>query len=117
MAILGTKTEKESKTEVVTGQNLSKVPAVLLQPRISEKSGHLANTGKYVFKVKTSANKVEVKKAVENAYKVKVVKVNIVNNQGKARQYAQRQGRTSGFKKAVVTLKAGDKIEGLTEVI
>jgi large subunit ribosomal protein L23 len=109
--------------EAVKDQSISKaalavvLPALLVQPRISEKAGHLVNLNKYVFKVKPSANKVEVRKAVQAAYKVKVVNVNMINVKGKKRNYGRTVGRTSGFKKAIVTLKKGDKIEGLTDVV
>lgn len=93
------------------------IPTVLVQPRISEKAAHLAQMNKYVFKVLPTANKVEVKKAVEGAYKVRVIQVNMVTNLGKNRTFSQRAGRTSRFKKAIVTLRKGDKIEGLTDVV
>ena len=65
----------------------------------------------------SQSNKVEVKKAVEAAYKVKVTQVNIITNQGKSRNFGRTSGMTSGFKKAIVTLRKGDKIEGMTETI
>ena len=94
-----------------------KIPTILIQPRISEKAGHLAKLNKYVFKVATDTNKVEVKKAVEAAYKVKVTQVNIVRNLGKTRNFGNRKGMTSSFKKAIVTLRTGDSIQGLTDVV
>lgn len=112
MSILGTKTEEKAATVPSV-----LVPTVLIMPRISEKAGRLAKENKYIFKVKPETNKVEVKKAVEKAYKVKVTQVNIVNNSGKSRNFGQRSGRTSAFKKAIVTLKKGDKIEGLMDVV
>jgi large subunit ribosomal protein L23 len=122
MAIFGTKTEEEKKT--VTAKTdagslnaNSKIPMAIIMPRVSEKAGRLAQENKYVFKVKRDSNKVEIKKAIENSYKVKVVQVNIINNQGKDRNFGQRSGRTSAFKKAIVTLKKGDKIEGLMDVV
>ena len=84
---------------------------VLVQPRISEKSGRLLKSNQYVFVVKNTANKIEVRKAVEALYKVRVVAVNVINTQGKNKNFGRAAGRTSDFKKAVVTLKAGDKIE------
>jgi large subunit ribosomal protein L23 len=124
MAIFTKKPENESevqyKTETPSSGSAPKavqVPTILVQPRISEKSGHLASINKYVFKVKTGANKVEVKKAVESFYKVKVIQVNIVTNQGKARNFGRTKGMTQAFKKAIVTLKKGDKIEGLTDAV
>ncbi len=120
MAIFSNKTE-DKKAEVSAGTPQAganiRIPSVLIQPRISEKAGHLTSLNKYVFKVKTGANKIEVKKAVESFYKVKVLQVNMVRNQGKNRNFGRTSGRTSDFKKAIITLKKGDKIEGLTDVI
>jgi len=97
--------------------SLTKVPTILVQPRISEKASRLAGSNKYVFNVLKSTNKIEVKKAVENAYKVKVTQVNIINVKGKQRNFGRISGKTSAFKKAIVSLREGDKIEGLTENI
>jgi large subunit ribosomal protein L23 len=94
-----------------------KIPTILIQPRISEKAGKMAQMNKYVFIVAASTNKIEVKKAVEAAYKVNVTQVNVVNNHGKKRNFGRTKGVTSDFKKAIVTLKKGDKIEGLTDVV
>jgi large subunit ribosomal protein L23 len=103
------KTEKKEKTSVAASG--VKVPAILVAPRISEKASHLATQNKYVFNVAKNANKVEIKKAVESAYKVKVLQVNILNTEGKHRNYGRTSGRMSDFKKAIVTLRQGDKIE------
>ena len=116
MAIFKQKEEEQTAVDKSQPGILTKVPMVLVQPRISEKSGHLAAVGKYVFNVKKSANKVEIKKAVERAYKVTVVKVNIINTEGKTKNSGRHSGRTSDFKKAVVSLKKGDKIEGATDI-
>lgn len=81
---------------------------------ISEKSYNLANTlNKYVFLVDTPANKIEVRKAVEEKYKVKVEDVNIVNRPGKVSRdwKTNKSFRKEDKKKAVVTLKKGDKID------
>ncbi len=112
------KTESGEAEEKTVSANIDiKVPQVLVQPRISEKAGHLVKLNKYVFNVKPSANKVEVKKAVESFYKVRVIMVNMVSMKGRTRNYGRTSGKTSGFKKAIVTLKKGDKIEGLTDVV
>ena len=119
MATLTKKSEKEATSPVKTAAGSSasvSIPSVLVQPRISEKSGHLAAINKYVFIVSRNANKVEVKKAIESFYKFRVVQVNIVNNQSKAKNFGKTPGRTQAFKKAIVTLKKGDKIEGLIDV-
>ena len=125
MAIFSKKPEdKDAQVQYSTASSAAgasapsiKIPTVLIQPRVSEKAGHLAGQNKYVFKILNSANKVEVKKAVESFYKVHVTQVNIINNQGKNRTYGRTSGRTSSLKKAIVTLKKGDKIAGLTDVI
>lgn len=114
---LSSKQEESKKTETSGSSADLKMPQILLQPRISEKAGRLAALNKYVFNVLKKANKVEIKKAVERMYKVKVVAVNVVNNQGKTKTSGRLTGRTSDFKKAVVTLKQGDKIEGVTETV
>jgi large subunit ribosomal protein L23 len=127
MAIFGKKEEEKKETSETsadatknagakTAPDLN-LPHLLKQPRISEKAGHLVNLNKYVFNVQKSANKVSIKKAVEEAYKVRVIRVNIINNKGKARNFGRTKGTMSGFKKAIVTLKKGDTISGLTDVI
>jgi len=107
----------ENKTTESQKDVVVKMPQILLQPRISEKAGHLTSLNKYVFNVLKKANKVEIKKAVERMYKVRVVRVNVVNNQGKTKTSGRRTGRTSDFRKAIVTLKKGDKIEGVSEIV
>lgn len=113
--------QSSKKTEAKTTESqkdvVVKMPQILLQPRISEKAGHLTSLNKYVFNVLKKANKVEIKKAVERMYKVRVVRVNVVNNQGKFKTSGRRVGRTSDFRKAIVTLKQGDKIEGVSEIV
>lgn len=88
---------------------------VLKQYHLSEKTNVLSSTGRYVFVVDKKANKIEVKKAVEAVYDVHVANVNIVNTKGKVRRYGRSVGKTSSWKKAIVTLKQGEKISGLAE--
>jgi large subunit ribosomal protein L23 len=101
---------KSNSTTESTSKQVS-ATALFLYPRISEKSARLADRNKYVFNVPQSSNKVEIKKAVERTYKVKVLQVNVVNNQGKQVNFGRFSGKRSGFKKAIVTLREGDKIE------
>jgi len=77
----------------------------------TEKSTAYLKQGKYLFLVNNSANKIQIKKAVEQAYKVKVEAVNTFICGGKLKRVRQQLGRTSDLKKAVVTLEAGQKIE------
>lgn len=66
---------------------------------------------KYFFAVQSGANKIQIRKAVEDLYKVKVLSVNTIVMAGKAKRVRQQMGLTPEWKKAVVTLKAGQKIE------
>src|SRR3989338_1009026 len=88
---------------------------ILESAHLSEKTTAYAQHGRYVFKVSDKANKIEVRKAVEKAYDVHVTSVNIVNTKGKKRRMGRRVGRTSDWKKAIVTLKSCEKIQGLVE--
>lgn len=86
---------------------------ILISPIITEKSMADIASGKYIFKVDRKANKNEIAKEVKKTYKVEVVSVNIINIRSKERRFRFRQvGRTSQWKKAIVTLKKGQKIEG-----
>jgi large subunit ribosomal protein L23 len=83
---------------------------MVLTPKISEKAIYLAERGIYVFEVPTSANKIEVAKAVEAAFKVNVLDVNMMITKGKVKRYKQIVGTRSDMKKAMIRLKAGQKI-------
>jgi large subunit ribosomal protein L23 len=102
------KTQSTAPKAVVAVSISAKMPMILL-PRLSEKSSALGVMNKYVFKVATNANKVEIRKAVEKQYGVKVVSVNVVRMQGKARKYGRFSGAMSDFKKAIVTLTPDSK--------
>ena len=85
---------------------------VIRAPLISEKGSLLAeHTQQVLFKVRPEANKIEVKRAVEALFKVKVVKVRIARYLGKVRRVGRNLGRRPGWKKAYVTLREGDKID------
>ncbi len=85
---------------------------VVVRPLITEKATRLGGEGKYTFEVRRAANKRQIKEAVEKGFNVKVEKVNVMTMKGKPRRVAgNRIKRSSAWKKAVVTLVAGDKIE------
>jgi large subunit ribosomal protein L23 len=84
---------------------------VLRRPLITEKSTVLQEKNKYAFEIARKATKHEVKVAVEKAFKVTVTQVNIVNFHGKQKRLGRRIMRTPSWKKAVVTLNPGQKIE------
>ena len=84
---------------------------VLRRPLITEKNAALQAQGKYAFEVAGEANKPQIKQAVEKAFKVKVTAVNVITVPGKTRRVGRRQVLTQSWKKAVVSLTPGDKIE------
>jgi large subunit ribosomal protein L23 len=88
---------------------------VILAPRITEKSMADALANQYTFAVHPRATKTQIRHAIEEIFKVNVTKVNTVNVRGKSRNFARRGVKTSGkqsdIKKAIVTLKPGQKIE------
>lgn len=84
---------------------------VILYPIISEKSYSGIDKGKYTFMVDPRCNKSEIKDAVQEAFDVRVLKVNTMNTKGKPRRRGMIVGRTTAGKKAVVTLAPGESIE------
>lgn len=84
---------------------------VLVKPLITEKSTLLQEVGKYVFHVAPRANKVQIREAVEKSFGVVVVDVNICRVRGKLKRYGPKLSRTPDMKKAIVTLRAGDRIQ------
>jgi large subunit ribosomal protein L23 len=84
---------------------------ILRRPLITEKYTALQAYGKYAFEVAEEANKPQIKQAVEKAFKVKVTAVNVMTMPGNRRRLGMRQLPARSWKKAVVTLQPGDKIE------
>lgn len=84
---------------------------LLKQVWITEKSTRLRPEGKYVFSVLPDSTKNEIAKAIEERYRVHVVKVNVVNRPAKKRGSQRFKGKISGYRKAIVTLKSGEKID------
>jgi len=84
---------------------------VLLRPVITEKTTLLKEEGKYVFEVSRGSRKREIGKAVEKAFRVRVKSVNIVNLHGEVIKRGRVRVKTSPWKKAIVTLMPGEKIE------
>ncbi len=77
---------------------------VILKPVITEKTMTFAAEGKYTFLVAPDADKIEIGKAVETLFDVKVVGVNVANYDGKTKRLRNKPGKTASFKKAVVTI-------------
>ena len=84
---------------------------IILRPIITEKSTLVKDTGnQYVFEVLRSANKIEIRKAVEKLFKVKVIDVHVQNMEGKKKRLGRYAGKRSDWKKAIVKLSPKDKI-------
>jgi large subunit ribosomal protein L23 len=86
---------------------------ILKIPHITEKATDLVKKNQYVFKIWPRANKVEVKKAIENLFGVDVLGVKIINVPKKKRRLGKIEGFRKGYKKAIVRIKEGQKIEVL----
>jgi len=84
---------------------------IIIRPVVTEKSSGRMQDGKYTFAVAMDANRTEIKEAVESIFKVRVTKVNTVKMQGKLRRMGRFVGRKPSWKKAIVTLAPGQKIE------
>ncbi len=82
-------------------------------PIITEKAIALGALGKYVFLVDPKANSTEVKKVIENVYKVNIVKLNVINAKPKPRRLGRNIGYSQAYKKVIVTLKEGQKLDVL----
>lgn len=84
---------------------------VLIRPIITEKSNAMLAENKYTFKVPLQATKIEVRQAVESIFKVKVLAVNTMIVRGKVKRMGKTQGKRSDYKKAIVKLAPGERIE------
>ncbi|OGW02376.1 MAG: 50S ribosomal protein L23 [Nitrospinae bacterium RIFCSPLOWO2_01_FULL_39_10] len=86
--------------------------AIIRKPIITERSAYLKERGnKIIFQVDVNANKRDIKKAVEKVFNVNVMDVNTLNVKGKVKRFGKSFGKRPDWKKAIVTLKEGDKIE------
>lgn len=110
MAILKKKQNTEEASSAASGSTAPIARTdIVLQPRLSEKAVALDKLNKFVFTVKRGANKLEIRKALEKFYGITIQHVNVVNVKGKVRRYGRSVGKTSDFKKAIVTLTKNSK--------
>jgi large subunit ribosomal protein L23 len=84
---------------------------IISRPVITEKATAASEHNKVIFRVRADATKAQVKEAVEGLFKVEVTGVNTINVQGKTKAFKGRPGKRRDFKKAIVTLKAGQSID------
>jgi len=83
---------------------------LLIRPIVTEKTSIMMQDNKYTFQVPLSANKTEIRQAVEKIYNVKVVNVHTIRVSGKTKRMGRSEGRTSDYKKAIVKLAEGNTI-------
>jgi large subunit ribosomal protein L23 len=108
------KTVEKTEEVLVAPGSVSKSTAsslLLVAPHVSEKAAVLASKGTYVFDVPCSANKLEVRKAVESLYSVHVSDVRMVRGKGKVVRRGRVAGSRKDWKKALVSLKKGEKLD------
>ncbi|EAX47578.1 Ribosomal protein L25/L23 [Thermosinus carboxydivorans Nor1] len=84
---------------------------IIIRPVITEKSSSLMQDNKYTFIVSPKANKVEIRQAIEQIFKVKVLDVNTIRVRGKVKRLGRTQGKRPDYKKAIVKLAPGERIE------
>lgn len=90
---------------------MNNVHDLLLKPVITEKTTMMMSDGKYTFKVPLHANKIEIRKAVEAVFNVKVKSVTTLRTMGKFKRMGKYVGKRPDYKKAIVTLREGETIE------
>jgi len=94
--------------------NQNRLLQILMSPHVSEKAALASESGQHVFKVATTASKLEIKKAVESLFEVEVAAVRVVNVKGKTKRFGTREGKRSDWRKAYVRLKEGQSIDLMT---
>lgn len=108
--------KEESKEVLAAAQSTSRkvgsnLAGLVKQAWVTERAGDLTKDRKYIFIVEENATKPEIKKAIKAIYNVHVTDVNVINIKGKTKRLGRSMGRTSSAKKAVITLKEGQKID------
>ena len=105
------KKEAVVKTPAAKAKNIKFSYEAIRKPHISEKASYLAEKDQYIFEVLSNYNKNEIKNAVEGLYKVDVLSVNMIKIPAKKRRLGKTEGFRKAYKKAIVKIKNGQKIE------
>ena len=105
------KASKKSNNNVVSIVASKEAYKFIVSPWITEKTQELMTEGKYVFKIRRKVTKGQVKTAIEKMYGVKIIKINVINIPQKKRRFGRIIGKKASVRKAIVSLKKGDKIE------
>jgi large subunit ribosomal protein L23 len=91
---------------------MKNIYSIIKRPLFTEKGGNLKEVqNKLLVEVSRGANKIDIKKAIEEIFKVKVEKISTINTHGKWKKYGRSVGRRPDRKKAIITLKKGEKLE------
>lgn len=105
------KAKKETKTTKPQKDDTKNAYRVLISPVVTEKATAHVSENKYEFEVADDTNKIEIKKAIKSVYGFEPLNVNIINVRGKRTISGRVRGKRKNWKKAIVTLKKGEKIE------
>lgn len=110
--VLGSKKDVDKKNKAVSVASVDlKYSDILVSPHTTEKTTQSGKKGAFIFKVSPKSNKIMIKKAVQELHRVNVVKVNVSKSPSKKRFVRGRIGEKAGYKKAIVYLKKGERIE------
>lgn len=101
---------KKIEKQIKKVEENKKDNSLIISPRLTEKASNLSSLNIYTFNVKDEATKISLAKEIEKTYKVKPLKITVINHPRKAIFVRNKLGFKSGFKKAQVVLKKGDKI-------
>lgn len=107
------KTEELKAPKLKTESKFRESYRIIKTPHVTEKATFLSGKNQYIFKVWSRANKIEIKKAIEKIFGVEVRAVKIINVAPKKRRLGRIEGKIPGYKKAIVKIKEGQKIEVL----
>ncbi len=109
--VKGRPSEKMQKAELPVKKGFNVAYRTLKTPHITEKAGDLAKKNQYVFKIWPGANKTEIKKAIQDIYGVDVLDIRIIKISRKPRRLGRQRGWREGYKKAIIKIKEGQKME------
>jgi len=104
------------KTKTLKTSNIQNMLGIIKYPVISDKATRLLELNKYTFMIDRKANKFTIKKVIEYFFNVNVIKINTLNTAQKKKTVGRFSGYKSNYKKAIITLKEGDKINLFTDI-
>ncbi len=89
----------------------SNIYEIIKQPVVTEKTTKISENNQFVFKVQNTSSKLDIKKAVEKIFKVKVKSINTIKIKGKTKVFKGTKGKRNDYKKAIITLKSGETLD------